>query len=213
MGEVNRHASDRGRLHRLVIRAAAASLLVLAMDFHAAAQTFDAAKAAKVKAAYLLNFIKYTQWPQDAFATPESPIVISVVGRCDVADELGETVAQSEEIAGRRIKVDVPPLPPPPIVPQEPAATSFYETLKSSHLVYLCGVDPEAGEEILRGLGTNAQLTVGDAPTFAARGGMLGFVLRDNRILFEANLEAIRSSRIELSAKVLQLARIVGEQK
>ena len=52
-------------------------------------------------------------------------------------------------------------------------------------------------------------LTVGDEPDFAARGGMLGLVRAGDRTLaFEANPEQIQAAGVQLSAKVLKLARI-----
>jgi hypothetical protein len=192
----------------LLIRTALAAVLVLCATPCVRAETVSADKAAQIKAAYLLNFVKYTQWPAEAFASPDSPIVLSVVGTCDVGDVLAEAASQSDAGAGRKIKIDTTPLPVEPDG-GETAWQSFYDHLQSSHLIYLCGLDPQTAETILRGLGSSATLTVSDLPAFAERGGMLGFVLRENRIIFQANLEAIQKSRIELSAKVLQLAQIV----
>ena len=51
------------------------------------------------------------------------------------------------------------------------------------------------------------------APRFAATGGMLGFVLRGDRIVFEANPKAIQTGEVVVSAKVLQLAQIVDSEE
>ena len=55
-------------------------------------------------------------------------------------------------------------------------------------------------------------LTVGDAPGFARDGGMLGLVQQGSRIVFDANPTAIRVSGLQVSSKVLKLARIVGPE-
>jgi hypothetical protein len=37
----------------------------------------------KVKAAFILNFARFVEWPENAFATPTSDLVIGVLGRDD----------------------------------------------------------------------------------------------------------------------------------
>jgi hypothetical protein len=41
---------------------------------------------------------------------------------------------------------------------------------------------------------------------------MIGFVLQRDRIVFEANKAAINGSGVTISAKVLKLANIVGDE-
>lgn len=54
-------------------------------------------------------------------------------------------------------------------------------------------------------------LTVSDVPDFAARGGMIGFVLQDNRVRFEVNLSAAQKAGIALSSQLLKVAvRVSG---
>jgi len=53
-------------------------------------------------------------------------------------------------------------------------------------------------------------LTIGDAGDFVASGGMLGLVHEGRRIVFEANPQAIQASRLQVSAKALKLARVMG---
>jgi hypothetical protein len=52
-------------------------------------------------------------------------------------------------------------------------------------------------------------LTTSDCRDFAVGGGMLGFIEDDGKIVFEANPEAIEKSDVEVSSKILRLARIV----
>ena len=49
---------------------------------------------ADVKAAYLFNFAKVIEWPASAFAGAKAPIVIGVVGRDSVGDELARNIAE-----------------------------------------------------------------------------------------------------------------------
>jgi YfiR/HmsC-like len=49
-------------------------------------------------------------------------------------------------------------------------------------------------------------LTVSDAPSFSRRGGIIEFVLSENRVRFEVNLQAAENCGLELSSQLLKVA-------
>ncbi len=53
-------------------------------------------------------------------------------------------------------------------------------------------------------------LTVGDAPGFAEKGGMINLAREKRHIKIEVNLDSVKKSGLKLNSKLLQLARIVG---
>ncbi|HUP93249.1 MAG TPA: YfiR family protein [Solimonas sp.] len=183
-----------------------ALLLGLCSATHPAlAQPVDEAKAAQVKAAYLLNFLRYTQWPDSAFADPQSPYRVAVLGDGQVAVALEALARRAGPIEGRPIRVGGGPL--------RLEAGGVPEAVRGAHLVYLGGAQGGAQlPELRRRLGKADVLLVGDATGFAAAGGMLGLALEQGRIVFDANLDAIRRSEVLVSSKVLKLARIVEEE-
>lgn len=192
----------RGSLQKLVL--VATMLFVGAAPSGVRAQQIDLEKSARIKAAYLLNFVRYTQWPDDSFKAPDSPIVLTRVGECQGDEVLSEVIRRSEPINGRRLVLRTASYRP-----DEPGQESFHHTLEHSHLVYFCAAGPEPLASLMNRPYGAKVLTVGDTPDFASHGGMLGFVLRENRIVFEANPKAIQKSLVAVSAKVLKLAQIV----
>jgi hypothetical protein len=54
-------------------------------------------------------------------------------------------------------------------------------------------------------------LTVGEAPGFAEHGGVIRFVLEDNRVRFEVNVAAAHQADLTISSRLLTLARIVQQ--
>ncbi len=54
-------------------------------------------------------------------------------------------------------------------------------------------------------------LTVGETPGFAERGGMIRFTLEDNRVRFEINVEAAREADLNISSRLLTLAKIIPQ--
>jgi hypothetical protein len=187
----------------VVLRVAA--IVVVAATASLAAPEVDRTKAATVKAAYLLNFLRYAQWPESAFEYPTAPIVVTQVGDCEVGDVLPDVIGRSEPIAGH------------PLVLQRVAAhdaapdrDAFLKSIERTHLLFVCPCPDEGVQAIVAHLKGSNVLTVGDTPDFADSGGMIGFVLQRDRIVFEANKQAIHESPVTISAKVLKLANIVG---
>ena len=62
---------------------------------------------------------------------------------------------------------------------------------------------------VLNALNGASTLTVGESPNFARDGGMINFVLENQRVRFEINLGAAKRARLRISSKLLSLARIV----
>jgi len=55
-------------------------------------------------------------------------------------------------------------------------------------------------------------LTVGETDRFAQSGGVINFILEENKVRFEINSETAARARLKISSKLLALARIVANQ-
>jgi hypothetical protein len=53
-------------------------------------------------------------------------------------------------------------------------------------------------------------LTVGESAGFLPLGGMINFVLEQDRVRFEVNLAAAEQHHLKLSSKLLAVARVVN---
>jgi hypothetical protein len=62
--------------------------LVTAPNGHAQ----DSASEYQVKAAYLFNFLKFVEWPEEAFTDPLAPIVIGIAGDDPFGNALPQVV-------------------------------------------------------------------------------------------------------------------------
>lgn len=180
-----------------------AALLLALAAAPAAAQRIDPARAAQVKAAYLLNFLRYTQWPEASFENAQAPYRVAILGDAAVAAEFEALAQRAGPIENRGVSVRTGQLRLNAAQAQE---------LRQTHLIYIAG--PAAHEflpALIGALDGAPALVVGDGPAFAPAGGMLGLILSQGRIVFDANPEAIRRHGVMVSAKVLKLAHIVGE--
>lgn len=178
------------------------------------ADSVDEIKVAKVKSAYLLNFLKFTTWPQERFKDTTSPIVVTVVGTDTLGDALDHTM-MGKKISGRPIEVRRVPAAPDPTgedaadTPPSPEESDFFQEIKKSHLLFISADQEHRLRNIFAWIKGRDVLTVGDTTDFAQRGGMIGLVVRNRRLVFDANPEAVKQTRVVLSSKVLKLARIV----
>jgi hypothetical protein len=83
------------------------------------------------------------------------------------------------------------------------------DRLITAHMVYFGDPSDRSPLALLQRLSEHAILVVGDGPGFAAAGGMIGLWRDGERVVFDANPGAIRATGIQVSARVLKLARLV----
>jgi hypothetical protein len=175
------------------------ALLLLLAGGGAAAQRDEA----QVKAAYVLNFLRFTEWPADA-APPgkDNAFVLALVGTREFADTLRGIAREAEKLGQRPVRVRRIRL-------DGDDAGALATTLAKAHAVFVQGDAPQATRTVLQLSARLPVLTIGDGAGFASDGGMLGLVPQGQRIVFDANPRAIQAGRLQVSAKVLKLARIV----
>ena len=165
----------------------------------AQAQTRAGASPAEVQAAYLLNFLRFTQWPAPPPSSDE-PVDVAVLGAEPLAVALRTLLRQPGAAGVRPVRVHHL---------REISSARARRQLRGAEVVFVGGHEWPDPSRPLRELRGRPVLTIGEGPEFARRGGMLGLVPEGSRIVFDANPGVIQASGLQLSAKVLKLARIV----
>jgi len=139
-----------------------------------------------VKAAYLYKFGIYVEWPASAFASPVAPLNLCIAGD----DPFGVTLDNA--VSGQRID-------------KHPIAVRRLKTADRNagcHILYLGFDDAQRIEQALATLRGQPVLTVGDGHD----GGIITFVISDNRVRFNIDEEAAAQSGLVISSKLLSLA-------
>jgi hypothetical protein len=184
---------------------------VCAIATPAQAQDIDPERYARVKAGYVLNFLRLSSWPEEAFQNENSPIQVVIVGQDDMVSFLRELL-RDEQINGRRVflrQVEYP-RPRPGEYDVEPETMEAFErTLQGAHLLYVARDQRTRVRQILDIVEDLPVLTVSDIDRFAENGGMLGLAVRQGRVAIDAHAERIRESGVTVSSRLLRLARIV----
>jgi hypothetical protein len=155
-----------------------------------------------IKAGFIYNFANLVQWPAATFPQPDSPIVIAIVGQ----DHFGTTLDRALE--GKKVNGR------PFVIKRLRSITELLKSvadLKECQILFVSSSEmPHLAEaiQIVKGIPV---LTIGETPGFAKDGGMINLILEDNRVRFEVNVQAAKEADLNISSRLLALARIVPQ--
>jgi hypothetical protein len=145
----------------------------------------------QVKAAFLLNFTKFVQWPASSFEDAQSPLAICILGNDPFNGTLDQFVS-GESVGGRKVVVRRLRSAPAP---------------KNCQVLYISPSERNAAH-VVSGLGPGV-LTVSDGAGFLRDGGMIAFVVDNRHVRFDINQKAAAQAGLGLSARLLNVARRV----
>ncbi len=143
-----------------------AFLTCLAMIVGGVCEGADESLEYQVKSAFLLNFTKFVEWPASAFEAPDSPITICILGEDPFGGALDQMVA-GEIVDNRKIAISHIKRPPVPKACQ----VVFFNRLEKESNRLLASREPGV-------------LTVGEGESFIRDGGMIAFVIENQRVRF-----------------------------
>ncbi|HLP77957.1 MAG TPA: YfiR family protein, partial [Candidatus Paceibacterota bacterium] len=168
----------------------ALAIFGLGSTFHAHAQ---ASREYQLKAVFLFNFAQFTEWPTNAFASTNSPLVIGVLGIDPFGASLDETV-RGETVNGRRLVVQ---------------RYRRLEEMESCQILFICPSESHHADRILESLKGRTILTVGDMESPAGRDLAIRFAQENNKLRIRVNLQAVGASNLTLSSKLLRAAEVI----
>ena len=144
----------------------------------------------RLKAAFIYNFALFTEWPAGVGAT----LNLCVFGK----DPFGEEIdpLQGKKVGDRSIAVQ---------------RKTSVESLKGCQIVFIASSAIGSLPRVLDSLRGTPVLTVADSPGAADQGVALNMSVAQNKVAFEANLQAARAAGVNLSSKLLRLATEVRQ--
>ena len=190
------------RTVKLMLRRVGILIVALSVSLSWAPETFAQARDSSdsseylIKAGFIFNFAKFVEWPTSAFAQPDSPIVIGILGT-DPFGTIIDQIVQDKKIGARGFAV------------KRLKWGSDVKDLKDCKILFVSASEKAHMDELLQMVKGLPVLTVGETPGFAERGGVIRFVLEDNRVRFEVNVEAAHQAELTISSRLLTLARII----
>ena len=149
----------------------------------------------QVKAAYLFNFLKFVEWPDDPGGDPHAKWVIGFVGDTPIGDELTR-LAVGKNVLGRDLLVK-----------------KFQEAdnLRGCNILFISESEKKRLPSILAALRGSSVLTVADMDSFIGSGGMVQLLVEGARVRVTIDVGATGRARLRVSSKLLALAQAVTE--
>jgi hypothetical protein len=152
----------------------------------------SAPKEYQVKAAFIYNFVQFTQWPDKAFSSSDSPLVVAVFG----SNPFGDSLQKAME--GKKLGNH-------PIVVKQ---LDSMDQIPSCQVLFVAASEEGHLDDVFRSAADHPILTIGEATTFCDKGGAMRFLIEGGKIRFEVNLDAVQKAGLHISSKLLNLAKI-----
>ncbi|MCQ4313236.1 YfiR family protein [Pseudomonas stutzeri] len=152
---------------------------------------FAAADEYDIKAAFLLNFADYVEWPAGSGPRPDAPVRICLVGVDPFGARIDRLLA-ARSTAKRALilhRIDLP------------------TAAQGCHIAFVNPPQPSMAKGYLQRLPAGAILTVGEGAAFADD-GMIALHMVQGRVRLIINLAQARREQIQLSSRLLSLAQV-----
>lgn len=154
--------------------------LLAAVDAHGAE-----VREYQAKAAFLVNFAKFIDWPADAFDSQDAPLVVCVAGDRWLFGEFAPIVSGAR-IGGRALQLQP------------------FESRRRCHLAFVAVTVPPA---TVLGSADGFTVNVGETDRFLEAGGHINLYFDRDLLRFEIAIQSVRHARFRVSAQLLALSK------
>jgi hypothetical protein len=155
----------------------------------------DAPLDFQVKAAFLVNFPKYVDWPSAVLAETNTPITVAIFGDDNVAGEFDNMIQGGRTVSGRPVRLK--------------RITKEDQIGADCQIVFIASSERQRVAAILEKVKGTGILTVGENEDFLQQGGIVNLVHRDRKIRLQINLDAAREAHLKISTRLLVAADMV----
>lgn len=174
-----------------------AGLLLVALHCAAPRAHAQVSKEYQIKAVLLFRLAQFVEWPTNRFATPESPVVIGVIGTNPFGEALSLAVrgerAHSRSIEIKELRPD--------------------DDIRPCHIVFISHSDARRVKQITSSAVRQSALTVSDLDGFVvSHGGMVQFLTDRNKVNLRINLDTAKAAGLVLNSRLLRMAEIVKSE-
>ena len=147
----------------------------------------------QLKAAFLLNFTKFIEWPPSPQQDPDLPMIIGIIGTDPFGAILDDLIA-GQQVHGRMLEI---------------RRLSRKDSIPSCQILFISASEKRRMRDILDRVEPMGVLTVSEVKGFPEMGGMINFTVEKSRIRFQINQDAAERASLKISSKLLRLASSV----
>lgn len=148
----------------------------------------EQASEQSVKAGFVYNFIRFTQWGSASEGETKRLLI------CTTSDKPLD--GQLTRLGGRTVGART----------LEVRSNVGTSDLAGCDVLFVAPSEADRLDVYLKSLGNAPVLTVGDFAGFTKAGGMIGLRTQDNRVRFDVNLISAQRAGLQLNSQMLKLA-------
>ena len=167
------------------------AFLILSAVLIQASAADSPAEEYRVKAAFLLNFANFVEWPSQAFHGPGDAISICVLGANPFSPEMDaaarKMVAENRLVTVRQI--------------------ADYQQARECQIVFVGLSERKRVHALLEAVQDDSVLTVGESEGFVASGGVIEFKVEESRVKMEISAAAAKRAKLTISSRLLNLVQ------
>jgi hypothetical protein len=172
------------------------------------------AREHEIKAAFLYNFVQFTDWPAGKLAESNT-ITIGTLGEHpfgDAFDPVKDKVVKNKRLVIKEFGKFRTSFPSDDAGKLELA--NYIAQLRKCHVLFICDSEHENFQTILEAVKDYSVLTVGETADFLNYNGIITFIPGTEKPVFEINLKVCEREEMKISSKVLRLARkVIGDKE
>jgi hypothetical protein len=166
--------------------------VLAACTIASSASALPQASPMEIRAAFVFNFAKFTEWPESAVAE-NAPIALCVIDD-ERASDLFRQVVKGRSVGTHGLAV---------------RHLGLDDDVRACHVVYAPELDSNRASTLLAHVGTSAVLTISDYDQFARMGGVANFIVENGMVRFAINVDSVQRAQLRVSSRLLTLAKVV----
>jgi hypothetical protein len=147
----------------------------------------------RIKAAFLLKFVGFIDWPAATFDRADAPFVIGVIGGTPLGSEL-ERIAGGRQVNGHPVQVRL---------------LGRGDSSSGSQVLFVGRAESARLSAVVAATEGVPMLLVSESDGALAQGTAINFVVVDDKVRFDVALRAINRAGLKISARLLAVARVV----
>lgn len=165
----------------------------LLFQFFVGSAVAENVREAKVKAAFVVNFSRFINWPDNSFDSGDSPLFICTVGVDGIKDAFAGI--EAKKVRGRSLV--------------HKRLQSLSEARDQCHIVYMGSLGGDQCKTYLEENKQEPVVSISGAEGFVSDGGTIQFIKTEDRLSFKINNSEARKRQLSINASLLNLAEEV----
>ncbi len=149
-----------------------------------------------VKAAFIYNFAKFTEWPENAISFQNDSLKLCIIGDSPFGTSLKEL--EGKHVKNKKLLIK---------------HIKSMSSIKGCNMLYISKSEEKNLISIVDYANNYNVLTISDQAGFETKGVVINMFVSEDMIRFNINVDAAKKAGIKISAKLLKLAsKVYGVQ-